>query len=124
MVMRLECATHALVIDDDEWATVTLWEKNKEQELGAEDRGVIIEKLREGLQRNEIDEPVGKIYGVPVGWVLHLEERHASFYLGIENAKRHLFIQDSEAQLLAEIILDREHVRDWLRTLGNASASH
>lgn len=106
--------------NENNWCEVELQEDGKIYQLGAEDKSNIIEKLKDGLSKNN-PEIIGELDGIPVAWVWSLAEKHSSIYIGIAGEDRHLFIQSEDGNTIAKLTLSSEVCKNWLRILGESS---
>jgi hypothetical protein len=116
MVIELAAGSTKLVIACD-WCDVVL-HSGGVHPLGAETRGVIVERLLRGLQGDAPEPNAGEIEGVGVGWVLSLAERHSSIYAADRERLRLLFFQDADGKLIVRIDLSSDDRKDWVRILG------
>jgi hypothetical protein len=105
---------------ENNWCEVELQDDGKIYQIGAEDKTIIIEKLKVGLFEDNL-EIIGELDGIPVAWVLSLAEKHSSIFVGIVGDNRHLFFQNEAGDTFAKITLSSEVCKNWLQSLNENS---
>jgi hypothetical protein len=99
------------------WCRLSLINNQRVEDLGADSDQIVTERLISGLQDKIKRKIVGEITGIPVQWVLSLNEKHFTIYAGDDQKGRHLFFQDANAKLVASFVLSLEDRKQWLEKL-------
>lgn len=89
--------------------------------LGAENRRVVVERIKKMVVTAELEGKEGVIGGVRVKWIMSFSERHGSIYAGDAKDGRHVFAQDEEGKVVAELVLDKAERDAWLRKIQEES---
>lgn len=115
--LNAEDSVLSLNTGENNWCEVKLQSGNQSYQLGAEDKTKIIERLQEGLCKNDL-ESIGELDGVSVAWVLSLAEKHTSIYVGISGDTRHFFLQNEAGDTFAKLNLTPDTCKNWLKLLS------
>lgn len=114
--LNTEGSVLSLSTGENNWCEVELQSGNQRYQLGAENKTKIIERLRDGLCKNDL-ERIGELDGIPVAWVLSLAEKHTSIYVGVGGDTRHFFFQNEDGDTFAKLNLTQETCIIWLQLL-------
>jgi|LSQX01.2.fsa_nt_gb hypothetical protein len=98
-------------VNDKDWCSLSIAYNNEVTELGADSKNIVLKRIIEGLKSITKDQIVGALEGIEVKWVLSLSEKHCSLYLGIENNRKILFIQDDAGKIIARITLTNNDIQ-------------
>ena len=98
-------------VNDKDWCSLSIAYNNEVTELGADSKNIVLKRIIEGLKSITKDQIVGALEGIEVKCVLSLSEKHCSLYLGIENNRKILFIQDDAGKIIARITLTNNDIQ-------------
>ena len=119
MVVELRAGATALRLTCDErnWCRASLGTPSGSgQELGADDKNVLVSRLRAALAGN-IGPTIGQIDGLDVSWVTTLSEMHSTLYAVDLDGDLELFFQDATGRLTARIGLSSLVRAEWMQQL-------
>ncbi len=120
--MRLSTKNGALVLSGNDWCQVSVESGGQRFHLGADSRAVVVQRLKDALSTNVLRTvDSGPIQGREVAWVASFSERHGSLYASDKGKDRHLFAQDGEGNVIAELVLGYSDRVEWLRLLDSES---
>jgi hypothetical protein len=118
-VIYLKTSTSALhfEIQGNGWTKVYLESNKKSIELGAEVNYILFRKIRDFLNRKDLETLAGTIENIAVTHVVSLSEKHTSVYASTDLQKPMLFFQNSKGEIFAKMNLKSEEMKVWLEQL-------